>query len=332
MSSLEYIWIDAKMNLRSKTKYTNEKNPPVWNYDGSSTGQAPHNDTEVELHPVATYNDPFRENGLLVLCEARKNNIPVIGNNRSWADQIFKNNYMDIRYQPWYGLEQEYFICDMNELHAKHMPIGYAQNKTQGQFYCSVGTGNAYGRIIAEEHYQACIKAGLKISGINAEVAVGQWEFQIGPVMGIEAGDQLWIARYILHRIAEKHNLVINFHPKPLPNWNGSGCHCNFSTNEMREKINENPDVIITNFIEKLAKTHIQHIEKYGEDNHLRLTGQYETANMKTFTSGVGDRSASIRIPNSVYQERKGYIEDRRPASNCDPYLVIGMLFQTYCL
>ena len=338
---LEYIWIGGHEELRSKTKVIHdEKNSmhlndskkatdfPEWNYDGSSTGQASGEDSEIVLKPAAIFKDPFRENGQLVLCETfTPDGTPHSTNKRNNAVQIFNSN-LDAK--PWYGLEQEYFILDGKT----KQPLGYfGDDKTepQGQYYCSVGTENAYGRKIAEEHLQCCIKAGIKISGINGEVAPGQWEFQIGPCEGIEEGDHLWVARYLLNRVAEKHGVIITFDPKPLKGeWNGSGCHTNFSTLNMRNGTEKHNGLYyIDEAITKLSKKHKEHMLVYGSGNQERMTGKHETADYHTFSDGIANRGCSIRRGNNTYNNKKGYFEDRRPSSTCDPYLVTSTIFKT---
>ena len=329
--TLEYVWIGGNKELRSKTRVM--RNPvldglPVWNFDGSSTGQATGEDSEVILKPAMVFIDPFRENGYIVLCETYTATGEVHStNHRKWANDIFNKN-PDLK--PWFGLEQEYFMINRQTGN----PVGFVNNlvaNPQGQYYCSVGAGNAFGRNIAEEHLQACIKAGIKIAGINAEVAPGQWEFQIGPCEGIEQGDHLWIARYILQRIAEKYDVCIDFEPKPVKgDWNGSGCHTNFSTLPMREGTNEHDGLYyIDEAIHKLSLKHPEHMEVYGEGNQERMTGKHETASYDKFSEGVANRGCSIRRGNETVKNRKGYFEDRRPSSNCDPYLVTGKIFET---
>jgi len=327
----EYVWLGGNSEFRSKSRtlYMNEltlENIPRWNYDGSSTGQAKGSDSEIILHPVSYYNDPFRKSrhrgrNILVMCTTyTPDDIPLSNNHRHWAEEVFSHNTNE---EPWFGMEQEYFLINPET----NMPIGFDKDVPQGQFYCSVGAVNTFGRIVADTHYHMCLEAGIKISGVNAEVAPGQWEFQVGPCGGLEMGDHLLMARYILERVAENYQLVVDYHPKPLSgDWNGSGCHTNYSTISTRSKNGLN---VIYSYIELLRLHHEEHMEQYGADNHLRMTGKHETASYDTFTYGRANRGASVRIGNETVKNGYGYFEDRRPASNCDPYLVCGMMFNT---
>lgn len=330
-SILEYVWLDGNNHLRSKTKVfdhevKNANEMPIWNFDGSSTNQAEGTDSEVMLIPRAVYRDPFRgDPNKIVFCETQRPDGSYLENShRHWANELFEQNKDS---KPWFGLEQEYFLIDS----VTKKPLGFDGSLQQGQFYCSVGAENAFGREIVEEHLNACIYAGLQISGVNAEVAPGQWEFQVGPCVGIDEGDQLWTARYLLIRIAEKYNVIVDFSPKPLKgDWNGSGCHANYSTEEMRNgKGNKDGIKFINEAIEKLSKKHKEHMDVYGEDNDQRMSGEHETASYDTFSVGIANRGRSVRIGNDTLKNKKGYFEDRRPGSNCDPYLVTGMLFKT---
>jgi len=335
--TVEYIWIGGGEELRSKTRTLPSKyhlphtisadDIPEWNYDGSSTGQASGRDSEVVIIPRSIYKCPFRGDGnYMVMCDTyHPDGKPLKGNNRVHACNTFMKNFEE---RPWYGMEQEYFLLDpMNE-----RPIGFPKItqhflRPQGQYYCSVGVENAFGRTVVEEHYQKCLQAGITVSGINAEVAPGPWEFQVGPCEGIKAGDQLWMARYILMRVAEKAGVQVSFEPKPLKeDWNGSGCHTNFSTEKMRAE-GGLPEIEVA--IGKLSKRHMEHMRVYGSGNEERMTGEHETAKFDEFTYGIGSRNTSTRIPNATQFHKKGYFEDRRPSSNCDPYLVTSIIMES---
>eukprot|EP01113_Clastostelium_recurvatum_P006643 TRINITY_DN13021_c0_g2_i2.p1 TRINITY_DN13021_c0_g2~~TRINITY_DN13021_c0_g2_i2.p1 ORF type:complete len:360 (+),score=75.65 TRINITY_DN13021_c0_g2_i2:92-1171(+) len=329
----EYIWIGGSgEDLRSKTK-TLDSLPssvgeyPEWNYDGSSTAQAPGHNSEVIIIPRAVFRDPFRGgDNVLVMTDTYDNKgVPLPTNTRHPANVIF-DKVLD--HKPWFGLEQEYTIFGF-DAHPYGWPKG-GFPAPQGPYYCGVGADRAFGRDIVEAHYKACLYAGVNISGINAEVMPGQWEYQVGPCEGISIGDHMWVSRYIMHRIAEMFGVVVSFHPKPIQgDWNGAGCHTNFSTKEMRE---EGGIQAIYAAIDKLSKKHQEHINVYGKHNELRLTGKHETAPITEFRAGVADRGASIRIPSQAAREGKGYFEDRRPASNVDPYVVAAKLVETICL
>ncbi|XP_065829481.1 glutamine synthetase-like [Oscarella lobularis] len=341
-----YIWIDGSgESVRSKTRTLDfvPKTPddlPVWNFDGSSTGQSSGSDSDVYLRPVALFDDPFRhdnaENGLknrLALCETENAaHEPTRTNHRRSCRRTMSTTTIADA-TPWFGIEQEYTLFEAD---AK-TPLGWPEGGfpgPQGPYYCGVGTGRIYGRDVVEAHYRACLYAGIKIAGTNAEVMPSQWEFQVGPCEGIDMGDQLWMARYILLRVAEDFGIVVSFDPKPIcGDWNGAGAHTNYSTISMRESGGLKH---IESAIERLQGRHKDHIRVYdpkgGQDNARRLTGRHETADIKTFSSGIADRSASIRIPRHVAQEGCGYLEDRRPASNCDPYLVTERIVRTTIL
>ena len=327
----EYIWIDGSgETLRSKCRtlfiknnYIFLKDVPIWNFDGSSTKQAEGNDSEVLIIPVSIYKDPLRGNdNILVMCKCvLPDGTSAHGNNRNYAENIFKNRMHE---DPWYGIEQEYIMFE----HDNSRPLGWPINNNpepQGPYYCGNGTSKVFGRNIVDEHYKACIYSGIDISGTNAEVMLSQWEYQIGPTSGIKAADDLWISRFLLHRIAEKYNVIISFEPKPIKgDWNGSGCHTNYSTKSMREEDNNYNKVI-----EKLSYKHKEHINVYGKDNENRLTGIHETSSIDTFSYGIANRGCSIRIPRDTANNGVGYIEDRRPSSNMDPYLVTAIIAET---
>ena len=336
---LEYIWLDGKNNLRSKYRTIYPENNKIdietWNYDGSSTYQSETSNSEIILNPVAHYPNPFFESGraFLVLCDTyieRENKfIPASMNYRLYALNIFNENPHML---PWFGIEQEYFIMLSDGTKNSEKPFIYGKDNSpeeQGDYYCGVGNRTIQLRNLVEKHYKYCLDAGLKISGINAEVAPNQWEFQIGPCVGITAGDELWIARYILHKLSEEYGVNISFNPKPLLNpWNGSGLHTNYSTIETR---GENGLDFIHKYIDKLSTKHDEHISVYG-DNSQRLNGNCETSDINKFSFATGNRGSSIRIPCSVNKMGKGYFEDRRPASDADPYRVTSIIFKNTCL
>ena len=330
---LEYIWLGGNNEFRSKIRVVNSmitsiKDIPVWNYDGSSTGQAEGRNSEVTLFPCAAFKNPLNP-GFLVLCSTYdEHGEPMPNNHRHAATLVFKK---DEKYEekPWFAVEQEYFIYDNPLNTSNSKPLGYQQHEEtpQGQFYCGVGSRNAYGRAIAETHLNACVKAGLAVSGINAEVACGQWEYQIGPCLGIECADQLLVSRYLLEKISELQGVFIEWGPKPLVDRNGSGCHVNYSTNSTRKE--ETGLDAIFEAVKRLEAKHDEHMKVYGENNDKRMTGLHETASYGEFTSGVADRGASVRIGRITHKNKCGYLEDRRPASNMDPYLVTSKIYET---
>lgn len=328
-SKLEYIWLDGykpTQSLRSKTKILSDfsgklEDAPMWSFDGSSTEQAEGNSSDCLLKPVAIYPDPARSNAYLVMTEVlNADGTAHESNGRATIDDD-DNDF-------WFGFEQEYFLWDPET----NLPLGFPAGGypgPQGPYYCGVGASNAYGREVVEEHLDLCLEAGLNVEGINAEVAAGQWEFQIFAKGAQEAGDQIWVARYLLERTAEQYGYAINWHPKPLgdTDWNGSGMHANFSNSVLREAGNkETYDKICQAFEPVVA----EHIAVYGADNDQRLTGKHETQSIDQFSYGVSDRGASIRIPVATVENGwKGWLEDRRPASNADPYKAAARIIKT---
>ena len=324
----EYIWLDGyqpEANLRSKTKVLNFENfdedltkIPDWSFDGSSTMQAEGSFSDCVLRPVRIYKDPARLDAYLVLCEVMNpDGTPHASNTRSQISQGF-NDY-------WFGFEQEYTLMDGTR------PLGFPDHgfpNPQGMYYCSVGNKNVAGRDIVEAHLDLCLEAGLNLTGINAEVLLGQWEFQVLGTDPYSAGDDLWIERYLLYRVTEEFGIGIEFHPKPVQgDWNGSGMHCNFTNKHMREVGGKD---YVEKVCDALGSRHKEHIAVYGSSNEQRLTGFHETQSIEKFSYGVSDRGASIRIPISMpANDWKGYLEDRRPASNADPYRIVAMMIDT---
>ena len=327
---LEYIWLDGYEpvpNLRGKTRvgeydsFPALEELPMWGFDGSSTKQAEGHDSDRFLKPVAHYPDPSWENGVLVLCEVLlPDGTPHPSNSRA-----------EIPDDPgaWFGFEQEYFLYQSG-VPLGFPPVGFPE--PQGAYYTGVGYKNvgSIAREIVYKHLDLCLAAGINHEGINAEVAKGQWEFQIFGKGSRKAADDLWIARYLLLRLCEGYSVDVNFHPKPLGveyDWNGSGMHTNFSTAHMREVGGkEYFEALMAAFDEHKDA----HIEVYGPDNHLRLTGLHETAAIHEFTYGLANRGASIRIPHAfVNDDYRGYLEDRRPNSAGDPYKIAGRILQT---
>ena len=325
----EYIWIDGtepSPSLRSKTKVLpNGSDFPIWGFDGSSTNQAPGSNSDCVLRPVFSCPDPISGgDNILVMCEVLFPDMsPHPTNNRAACAEVAAKHENQ---ESWFGIEQEYTLFESDG----KQPLGFPEGgfpEAQGPYYCSVGANYNFGRDVSEAHATACIDAGLGIAGTNAEVMPGQWEFQVGPLGPLEVSDQLWLSRWLLHRVAEEFGVVVSIDPKPVSgDWNGAGCHTNFSTKAMRESYQP-----IIDACEALGKNITEHIENYGAGNDKRLTGLHETQSIDQFSYGVSDRGASIRIPWQVEVDQKGYLEDRRPASNMDPYLVTKLLVQTTC-
>ncbi len=323
---LEYVWLDGyhpEPSVRSKTKVVDEApdspdDCPIWSFDGSSTEQAEGRSSDCLLQPVRLIEDPARDNAFLVLSEVLTADGEVHPSN---ARGVFED-VEDL----WLGFEQEYTL-----MQDASKPLGFPSDGypgPQGPYYCSVGVENCVGREIVETHLDLCLEAGLSITGINAEVMKGQWEFQLFGKGAKRACDDLWLARYLLYRTGEQFGVSISIHPKPVKgDWNGTGMHTNFSNGQMRE---EGGEEYMLGICEKFRDLHREHIAVYGSSNEQRLTGLHETQSIDKFSYGVSDRGASIRIPvGTVRDGWKGYLEDRRPAANADPYRVTARLIST---
>lgn len=351
LSYAEYIWLDGgqpSQRTRSKSRVVSvpeiprASDFPAWSFDGSSTEQASGDDSDCLLEPVCVVRDPLRGAGnYLVLCEVQNaDGSPHASNQRATLRSVMAAADASVdagsgeKTDPWVGFEQEY------TLYRDGRPLGFPANGfpgPQGPYYCGAGADRIYGRQIVEEHARACLEAGIQIYGINAEVMPGQWEFQVG-YRGIEGetgdalliSDHAWLARWLLHRLGERHGVEVSFDNKPVKgDWNGAGMHTNFSTAQTREPSTGMASIEAA--IRRLELRHGQHIRLYGDKLAERLTGLHETCDINTFKWGVANRGASIRVPKPVATKGYGYLEDRRPGANADPYVVAGLLIATVC-
>ncbi|MCH9770519.1 MAG: glutamine synthetase beta-grasp domain-containing protein [Gammaproteobacteria bacterium] len=343
-SQATYIWIDGTkptQTLRCKVRVFKHPNAeiklkdfPEWGFDGSSTYQADGHDSDLILEPICFVKDPLLgEPNYLVLCEVfNSDGTPHETNKRAELRKLMEQGGK--AHEPWIGFEQEYTLFKGST------PLGWPERgypAPQGPFYCGIGANEVFGRALVEEHTKACIDAGIMIFGTNAEVMPGQWEFQIGyrgaegeSADPIAVSDHLWLARWLLYRVGENYGISATLHPKPVKgDWNGAGKHTNFSTKNTRDpKKGMNA---IKAAINALEKQHNEHIKVYGHSLEERLTGQHETASITSFSYGVSDRGASIRIPRAVETKGYGYFEDRRPGANANPYEVSTVLVKAVC-
>ncbi|EKX42345.1 glutamine synthetase, partial [Guillardia theta CCMP2712] len=350
---VEYVWIggDGPLDLRSRAKVLPKtvqglEDIPDAGFDGFQTNQAPPDCSEVRMKPRALFQDPFRPTGLnlMVLCDCwSPDKRPLPSNTRIMAQQLFD---VQPQAEPWFSVTQEYTIfkdgkplgwpsATARSFGGPTTQLGYPgpQAIDPGPYYCSAGADVSFGRQIAEAHLKACLCAGVKISGVHGQPMPGQWAFKVGTCQGIEMGDHLTMARYLLNRVGEHFGCVVSFDPKPIPgDWNGAGCHTSFSTKVRRIIALAHRSFLTGKGIINLERKHQEHIMAYGEGNERRLTGMHETAHIDTFSWGVGNCMAHIRVPKSTEIAGCGYLEDRRPASNMDPYVVTSMLFKTCCL
>lgn len=345
MAFLEYIWVDGStptQNLRSKTRVVENyplqvEDVPTWGFDGSSTNQATGDRSDCLLKPVALFRDPIRGMGsLLVMCEVMlADGSPHPSNQRQNLREVVTKTNGEAS-NCLFGLEQEYTLFKGSR------PLGFGEDRrfpaAQGPYYCGVGADEVFGRELVEEHMKACVEAEIKISGINAEVMPGQWEFQIGPLGPLEVGDHLWVARWLLYRLGEKYGIHATLDPKPVPgNWNGAGCHANFSTAQMRGDRFDEASMLpgpfgmeaIKEWCEKAGFRVQEHLAAYGDGIEMRLTGRHETCRYDQYKWGVSDRTASIRVPLMAEVEGRGYLEDRRPNANACPYQVATVMLKT---
>ncbi len=328
----EYIWMDGQSTakLRSKTKIVDGpilkiSDLPDWGFDGSSTYQAEGHFSDCQLKPVKYIPDPIRGgNNVLVMCEVlNADGSTHVSNTRAHLREVSEKYRFE---EAWFGIEQEYTFFKGAK------PLGWPDNgfpAPQGGYYCGVGSDEVFGRPIVEKHMQMCLSAGLSICGINSEVMPAQWEWQVGPLGPLEVADELWLSRWLLYRVAEDFDVSATLYPKPVKgDWNGAGAHTNFSTKAMRAPGGLE---VVKAACEKLKMKHKEHIAVYGEHNEERLTGKHETSSINDFRYGVSDRGASIRIPMATANNGMGYLEDRRPAANMDPYKVCARLLETVC-
>jgi glutamine synthetase len=336
---VEYIWIDGQeptKKLRSKTKVVRSKKDiasaqdlPLWRFDGSSTCQATTDKSDLMLKPVELFPDLVRgAPNLLALCEVFTfDDKPHASNTRARLRAVVDKYVLE---DSLGGIEQEFTLFD----EFGRMPLGWPKDggnpAPQGNYYCGVGCDEVRGRPLIERHTTVCLESGISLEGTNGEVMPAQWEFQVGTLPPLKLADQLWVARWLLYRLGEDFRISATLKPKPMEqgDWNGAGGHCNFSTRSMRD-----PGGIkaITAACEKLKARHAEHIKVYGAGNDRRLTGKHETCGIHEFRYGVADRGASIRIPQDVAVKGYGYLEDRRPAANADPYEVLTALLETIC-
>ena len=332
---VEYIWIDGTTptrNVRSKTKIlweedfpTTHKDLPEWGFDGSSTGQAAGAYSDCHLSPVRVTPDPIRgKHHLLALCEVMMPDGATAhpSNARALLRQELEGGSHS---GSWFGFEQEH------TLFLGSRPLGFGEDRrfppAQGPYYCGVGADQVSGRDVIEEHMKVCAEAGIRMCGINAEVMPGQWEFQVGPLEALECSDHMWLARYLLYRVAETFEVNSTLDPKPVPgDWNGAGMHTNFSTAAMRT---DGGVAHIEAWCEAAGSRIAEHLKAYGDGIEMRLTGKHETCSYQEFKYGVSDRTASIRIPMATARDNKGYLEDRRPNANACPYEVATVMLET---
>ena len=327
---LEYIWLDGYTpvpNLRGKTQvkeyesFPELKELPMWGFDGSSTQQADGSDSDCLLKPVAVYPDATRINGVMVMCEV------VLPDGKTPHPTNARSTILDDE-DAWFGFEQEYFLVENGR------PLGFPKDgypDPQGEYYTGVGYKNVgdMARQIVDEHLDLCLEAGINHEGINAEVAKGQWEFQVFGKGSRRAADEMWVARYLLQRVTEKYAVDVIYHCKPFTgDWNGSGMHCNFSTDHLRDAGGKEYFEKLMGAFEKYTD---EHIAVYGPDNHMRLTGLHETQSIDQFSYGVADRGASVRVPHAFVKDDayQGYLEDRRPNSEGDPYRIASRVLKT---
>jgi len=323
-----YVWIDGSgQSLRSRSrtldyKPTKLEDIPKWNFKSRPCSLALDDyDSDTYLYPVRMYPCPFSQGeNILVLCEtydyAKK---PTLSNVRKTCIEVMQKTE---DHQPWFGFEQQYTFLDLHERHPLGWPLkGFPG--PQGPYYCGVGSGKIYGRDIVEAHYRSCLYAGISIFGINAQVLPSQWEFQVGPVEGITVADDLWMAKYILERVAEDFGVIVSFNPKPVGNLIDASAHCLFSSKSMRETGG------IKHIEEAVVK--LRHTEDNNMKIHpMKLDSKHQRVELvRKNTSHLGDCiESSIRIPWFVIDLGFGYLEDRRPLSNCDPYSVIKNLVE----